>query len=73
MHDEKIDIQLAITGAAGEGIQTVGDIISRTILSHGYPVLTGKEYESRIRIGNEPHRPPAKGWISCGRNSEFEL
>ena len=56
MVDEKIDIQLAIAGAAGEGIQTIGDIISRTILSHGYPVLTGKEYESRIRGGNNSYR-----------------
>jgi 2-oxoglutarate ferredoxin oxidoreductase subunit alpha len=58
-----LDIQVAIAGAAGQGIQTVGDIISHSILSAGYPVITTKEYESRIRggynsyqirIGDEP-------------------
>ncbi len=58
-----MDIQIAITGAAGQGIQTVGDILSHSILSAGYPVITTKEYESRIRggynsyqirIGDEP-------------------
>lgn len=51
-----MDIQVAITGAAGQGIQTVGDIVSHTILSAGYPVITTKEYESRIRGGNNSYR-----------------
>jgi 2-oxoglutarate/2-oxoacid ferredoxin oxidoreductase subunit alpha len=51
-----LDVQVAITGAAGQGIQTVGDIVSQTILSSGYPVITTKEYESRIRGGNSSYR-----------------
>lgn len=51
-----LDLELAIVGAAGEGIQTIGEIVSRVILSHGYPVLTAKEYESRIRGGNNSYR-----------------
>lgn len=50
------DLQLAIVGAAGEGIQTIGEIVSRAILSHGWSILTGKEYESRIRGGNNSYR-----------------
>jgi len=50
------DVQVAIVGAAGEGIQTIGDVVSRTILSSGWPVMTTKEYESRIRGGNNSHR-----------------
>ena len=51
-----LDIQVAITGAAGQGIQTVGDIVSYTVLSAGYPVITSKEYESRIRGGKSSYR-----------------
>ena len=50
------DVQVAIVGAAGEGIQTVGDVVSQAILSAGHPVITGKEYESRIRGGNNSYR-----------------
>ncbi len=50
------DVQVAIVGAAGEGIQTIGDAVSRTILSSGWPVMTTKEYESRIRGGNNSYR-----------------
>ena len=51
-----IEVQVAIVGAAGEGIQTIGDVVSETILSAGWPVLTTKEYESRIRGGNNSYR-----------------
>ena len=47
---------LFITGAAGEGIQTIGDVVARTFLRTGYPVFTTKEYESRIRGGNNSYR-----------------
>jgi len=50
------DVQVAIVGAAGEGIQTVGDVVSRAVASAGLPVLTTKEYESRIRGGNNSYR-----------------
>ncbi|MFC2082046.1 2-oxoacid:acceptor oxidoreductase family protein, partial [Candidatus Bipolaricaulota bacterium] len=47
---------LFITGAAGEGIQTIGDIVARAFLSHGYPVFATSEFESRIRGGNSSTR-----------------
>ena len=50
------DVQIAIVGAAGEGIQTVGDVVARAVLSQGFPVIAGKEYESRIRGGNNSYR-----------------
>ncbi len=45
-----------IAGAAGEGIQTVGDVVARAFLTHGYPVFAMQEYESRIRGGYSSHR-----------------
>jgi 2-oxoglutarate ferredoxin oxidoreductase subunit alpha len=61
------DINVVIAGAAGEGIQTIGAIVSRTVLAQGYAVFTWQEYESRIRggqnsysirISDEPHNSP---------------
>jgi len=51
-----MDRSLFITGAAGEGIQTVGDIVARAFLSHGYATFTTQEYESRIRGGKNSYR-----------------
>jgi 2-oxoglutarate ferredoxin oxidoreductase subunit alpha len=45
------DRSVFVAGAAGEGIQTIGDVIARTLLSHGYPVFAAQDYESRIRGG----------------------
>jgi 2-oxoglutarate ferredoxin oxidoreductase subunit alpha len=56
-----------VAGAAGEGIQTIGDVIARSFLSHGYPVFATQDYESRIRgghssyclrVGDEPLNAP---------------
>jgi len=62
-----------IAGAAGEGVQTIGDVVSRTLLALGYPVFTTQEYESRIRGGTTSYpcagerrnakRPAARGPI----------
>jgi 2-oxoglutarate ferredoxin oxidoreductase subunit alpha len=50
------DINVVIAGAAGEGVQTVGEILARVISAQGYGVFTWKEYESRIRGGQNSYR-----------------
>lgn len=61
------DLNVVIAGAAGEGIQTVGAVLTATILAQGYAVFAWQEYESRIRggqnsysirIGEEPQNSP---------------
>jgi 2-oxoglutarate ferredoxin oxidoreductase subunit alpha len=61
------DINVVVAGAAGEGVQTVGDILAHTISAQGYAVFTWQEYESRIRggqnsysirIGEKPQNAP---------------
>ena len=47
---------LFIVGAAGEGIQTIGGVVARCFLSHGYPAFATSEFESRIRGGNSSVR-----------------
>ncbi len=51
-----MDRSIFVTGAAGEGIQTIGDVVARSFLAHGYPVFASQEFESRIRGGNSSVR-----------------
>ncbi|MBU1050823.1 2-oxoacid:acceptor oxidoreductase subunit alpha [Candidatus Bipolaricaulota bacterium] len=55
------DRSIFIVGSAGEGIQTVGDVVARALLRSGVSVFTSKEYESRIRGGNSSYRIRASG------------
>lgn len=55
------DLSIFIVGAAGEGIQTIGDVVARALLRSGISVFTTKEYESRIRGGNSSYRIRASG------------
>ena len=64
------DLNVIIVGAAGEGIQTVGEILADLISSKGYGVFTWQEYESRvrggqnsyaIRISEDPRNSPLDG------------
>jgi 2-oxoglutarate ferredoxin oxidoreductase subunit alpha len=47
---------LFVVGAAGEGIQTIGDVVARCFLSYGYATFATSEFESRIRGGNSSVR-----------------
>ena len=49
------DINVVIAGAAGEGVQTIGEILGNTISAQGYAVFSWQEFESRIRGGQVPH------------------
>ncbi|MDZ7695369.1 MAG: 2-oxoacid:acceptor oxidoreductase subunit alpha [Deltaproteobacteria bacterium] len=61
------DINIVIAGAAGEGIQSIGEIFTRVVSGQGYAVFSWQEYESRIRggvnrfairIGDQPVNAP---------------
>jgi 2-oxoglutarate ferredoxin oxidoreductase subunit alpha len=47
-----IDMTIKIGGAAGQGIQTVGDLLSRVCRQAGYFFLAINEHESRVRGGH---------------------
>ncbi|SPD73952.1 2-oxoacid:acceptor oxidoreductase, alpha subunit [uncultured Desulfobacterium sp.] len=49
------DINIVIAGSAGEGVQTVGDVLVETIAVHGYSVFAWQEFESRIRGGQNSY------------------
>ncbi len=47
-----IDITVKIGGEAGQGIQTVGDILARVCLKYGLYLMAINDFESRIRGGH---------------------
>ncbi|MBN1626447.1 MAG: 2-oxoacid:acceptor oxidoreductase subunit alpha [Deltaproteobacteria bacterium] len=49
------DINVVIAGAAGEGVQTIGDLMTNAVAGQGYSVFSWKEYESRIVGGSNSY------------------
>ena len=47
-----MDYSIKIGGEAGQGIQTIGDTLSRIFSRSGYHVFTHQDYESRVRGGH---------------------
>lgn len=47
-----MDYSIKIGGEAGQGIQTVGDTLSKVFSRAGYHLFSGQDYESRIRGGH---------------------
>ncbi|MFO0754023.1 MAG: 2-oxoacid:acceptor oxidoreductase subunit alpha [Thermodesulfovibrionales bacterium] len=47
-----MDYSIKVGGEAGQGIQTIGDTLSRVFSRSGYHVFTNQDYESRIRGGH---------------------
>ncbi|MBL3592835.1 MAG: 2-oxoacid:acceptor oxidoreductase subunit alpha [Synergistaceae bacterium] len=46
------DVSVVICGAAGQGIQTVEDLLVQVLRVEGYHVFGSREYMSRVRGGN---------------------
>jgi 2-oxoglutarate ferredoxin oxidoreductase subunit alpha len=49
--DIKKDISIVLCGAAGQGIQTVEALLTKTLKKSGYYVFATREYMSRVRGG----------------------
>jgi 2-oxoglutarate ferredoxin oxidoreductase subunit alpha len=47
-----LDYTIKIGGEAGQGIQTVGEVLSAAFAKSGFHVFTHQDYESRIRGGH---------------------
>ncbi|NLJ50447.1 MAG: 2-oxoacid:acceptor oxidoreductase subunit alpha, partial [Candidatus Atribacteria bacterium] len=56
-------ITITIGGEAGQGVQTIGEVLSRILIRNGYYVFSIQDYHSRIRGGHNSvqirfsHRP----------------
>lgn len=47
-----MDLTIKIGGEAGQGIQTVGDLLTKIFARTGFHVFTHQDYESRVRGGH---------------------
>jgi len=54
--NDPLDITVLLSGAAGQGIQTVGSVLAKAASKSGYAVFSWQEYESRIRGGANSYR-----------------
>ncbi len=45
-------INIVIAGAAGQGVQSAGEILGKTLLRLGYHVFIAHDYQSRVRGGH---------------------
>ncbi|HTY82552.1 MAG TPA: 2-oxoacid:acceptor oxidoreductase subunit alpha [Dehalococcoidales bacterium] len=56
----EIDFNILVGGEAGQGVQSVGAILSRTLAYGGYHVFADQDYESRVRGGHNFFRVRVK-------------
>ena len=49
------DINIVLAGAAGEGVQTIGEILGHAFSGQGSAVFSWQEFESRIRGGQNSY------------------
>ena len=47
-----IDLNFMVGGEAGQGIQTIGFVLGKTMARGGLHVFADQDYESRIRGGH---------------------
>jgi len=47
-----LDYTIKVGGAAGQGLQTIGDALAKVFARSGYHVFSHQDYESRIRGGH---------------------
>ena len=61
-----IDINFMAGGEAGQGVQTVGFILSKAFARGGYHVFADQDYESRVRGGHNFFRVRVKdSWVGA--------
>lgn len=51
-----LEINLIVGGEAGQGIQTIGFVLGKTLVRSGWHVFADQDYESRIRGGHNFYR-----------------
>jgi len=56
------ELNIVIGGEAGQGVQTMGRLLSEALAANGYSILVSQTYHSRIRGGHNTYA------IRCGRN-----
>ncbi|APV43976.1 2-oxoglutarate ferredoxin oxidoreductase subunit alpha [Dehalogenimonas formicexedens] len=56
-----VDLNILIGGEAGQGVQSIGSVVARTMLRGGYEIFADQDFESRIRGGHSFTRVRVSG------------
>jgi len=50
------DLTITIGGEAGQGVQTIGEVLSRILIRNGFYIFSVQDYHSRIRGGHNSYQ-----------------
>jgi 2-oxoglutarate ferredoxin oxidoreductase subunit alpha len=67
------DYVIALSGEAGQGLNTIGDILALSLFRNGYCIFTDKSYHSRIRGGEYIYRIRVSDTPLFSMRQEFDL
>ena len=69
----EVDFNILVGGEAGQGVQSVGTILSKTLVYGGYYVFADQDYESRVRGGHNFFRVRVKVSASLAISPEIDV
>lgn len=67
------DYVIALSGEAGQGLNTIGDMLALSLFRNGYCIFTDKSYHSRIRGGEYIYRIRVSDTPLFSMRQEFDL
>ncbi|PNQ05710.1 pyruvate ferredoxin oxidoreductase, partial [Mesotoga sp. SC_NapDC3] len=67
------DYVIALSGEAGQGLNTIGDMLALSLFRNGYCIFTDKSYHSRIRGGEYVYRIRISESPLHSMRQEFDL
>ncbi|PIJ62550.1 2-oxoacid:acceptor oxidoreductase subunit alpha [Mesotoga sp. H07.pep.5.3] len=67
------DYVIALSGEAGQGLNTIGDMLALSLFRNGYCIFTDKSYHSRIRGGEYVYRIRISDSPLYSMRQEFDL
>jgi len=68
-----LDVNFLVGGEAGQGIQTIGFVLGKTMARGGLHVFTDQDYESRIRGGHNFFRVRVKDEEVKAHNEKLDI
>ena len=68
-----MDYTIKICGEAGQGIQTIGDALTKVFSRFGYYVFTHQDYESRVRGGHNFYQVRFSDKPICASRSKIDI
>ncbi len=68
-----LDLNIIVGGEAGQGIQTIGFVLGKTLVRSGWHVFADQDYESRIRGGHNFYRVRASDRSVMAQTEKLDI